>query len=150
MLKQGREAMVKQAAEQKGRPFTVRLTPGIEQWIEQEASHTRRARSVVVEDLLDEAIRVRRFPGLAFRGAMHDRRAWLVGTALDIWEVIEAYGKMGPERLRAESDLSEQQIRLALSYYHQFPKEIDIAIAENRRTEEEWHALYPAVVPAPG
>ena len=49
----------------------------------------------MMEDLLDEAIRVRRYPGLAFRGPAHGRRAWLVGTSLDVWEVIEAYQSMG-------------------------------------------------------
>ncbi len=141
-------ATTKQTAERKGRPFTVRLSPVVEQWIEQEASRNRRAKSVVMEDLLDEAIRVRRFPGLAFRGPAHDRRAWLLGTALDVWEVIEAYQGMGADRLRAEGDLQEEQLRLAISYYQQFPEEIDRAITENRRAEGEWHALYPAVIPA--
>jgi uncharacterized protein (DUF433 family) len=139
--------MSKPAAEHKGRPFTVRLSPGIERWIVQEASHSKRARSTVLEGLLDEAIRVRRFPGIAFRGPAHDRRAWVVGTALDVWEVIEARQRMGDERLLAEGDLLEHQIRLALSYYRQYPAEIDQAIAENRRDEGEWHALYPAVIP---
>ncbi|MBA3945620.1 MAG: hypothetical protein H0X37_13770 [Herpetosiphonaceae bacterium] len=36
-----------------------------------------------------------RFPGIGFRGPKHDRRAWLLGTALDVWEVIEAYPPCG-------------------------------------------------------
>ena len=139
--------MPKLTAQHKGQPFTVRLTPGIERWIIQEASHSKRARSAVVEGLLDEAIRVRRFPGIAFRGPAHDRRAWLVGTALDVWEVIEAQQSIGSERLLTESDLLEQQVHLAVSYYQQYPLEIDQAIAENQREEREWHALYPAVIP---
>lgn len=132
----------------KGRPFTVRLTPALEDWIAEEAHRSKRPKSAVLEDLLAEAVRSRRFPGIIFRGPAHDRRAGLTGTALDVWEVVEAAQAMGEARLRAEGGLTEQQLRLALRYYEAYPAEIDAAIAENRRTEGEWHARYPAVVPA--
>lgn len=137
------------AAAHKGRPFTVRLTASTEEWIDREARRGKRPKSAVLEELLDEAIRVRRFPGIAFRGPTHSRRAWLVGTALDVWEIIEALEAMGEARLVAESDLSADQIRRAIAYYRAYPGEIDEAVAENRRTEAEWHALYPSVIPAP-
>ena len=47
----------------------------------------------------------------------------------------------------AEGELLEPQVRLAVSYYEQFPEEIVSAIRENRRSEGEWHARYPNVVP---
>jgi hypothetical protein len=56
---------------------------------------------------------------------------------------------MGPARLLAEGDLSERQLRLAVEYYREYPREIDAAIAENGRAEPQWHALYPAIVPDP-
>jgi hypothetical protein len=96
-----------------------------------------------------EAARVRRFPGVAFRGPVQDRRAWVVGTALDVWEVIEAYKAMGIERLLREGDLPEPKVRLALGYYEAYADEIDGVLAENRRTEEEWHRLYPEVFAPP-
>jgi len=142
--------MAKSPTEHKGRPFTVRLSSAVEQWIDYEASHNKRAKSVVVEGLLDEAIRVRRFPGLAFRGPAHDRRAWLVGTSLDVWEVIEAYAVMGMDRLLAQGELPEDRVHLAVSYYREYPQEIDNAVAENKRTEDEWHALFPSIVPLAG
>jgi uncharacterized protein (DUF433 family) len=140
--------MPRLGAATKGRPFTVRLTPALEDWIAEEARRSKRPKSNVLEDLLEEAVRVRRFPGIIFRGPAHDRRAGLVGTALDVWEVVEAVQAMGEARLLAEGALSEQQVRLALRYYAAYPAEIDEAVAENRRSEGEWHAHYPAVVPA--
>jgi len=99
----------------------------------------------VVEALAEEAARMRRFPGIAFRGPEHDRRAWLLGTALDVWQVIEAYQDIGLERMLDEGDLPVGKIRLALAYYEAYPKEIDEAVAENRQPLEYWRRLYPGL-----
>lgn len=99
--------------------------------------------------LAKETAGMRRFPGLAFRGPVQDRRAWVVGTALDVWEIIEAYKAMGLQKLLQEGDLTEWEVRLALRYYEADSEEIDRLIAENQRTEEEWHRLYPEVFAPP-
>ena len=87
---------------------------------------------------------MRRCPGVAFRGPEHDRRAWLLGTALDIWEVIEADQSLGSLET---SDLSTRQIDVALAYYTAYPGEIDRAIAANQGDQETWHHRYPTLVP---
>lgn len=129
----------------KSKPFTMRLTEETDAWVEHEARRTKRSKGAVVGALAEEAARMRRFPGIAFRGPEHDRRAWLLGTALDIWQVIEAYQDMGLERMLDEGDLPEGKIRLALAYYEAYPKEIDEAVAENRRPLEYWRHLYPGL-----
>ena len=73
----------------KSKPFTLRLTPETDAWVEHEARRTKRSKGAVVEALAEEAARLRRFPGIGFRGPDHDRRAWLRGTGLEVWEVIE-------------------------------------------------------------
>ena len=42
----------------------------------------------------EEAARTERHPGIAFRGAEGSRRAWVPGTALDVWEIVAAYEEM--------------------------------------------------------
>jgi hypothetical protein len=70
----------------------------------------------------------------------------VIGTALDVWEIIEAYRDFGSvERMLAETDLSERQLRLALAYAEAYPDEIEQALAENRRPLEEFRQLYPFV-----
>ncbi len=133
----------------KSEPFTMRLTERTNRWVEEEARRTRRSKGAVVEGLAEEAARMRRFPGVAFRGPEHDRRAWILGTALDVWQVVEAYQSMGSARLLEEGDLPERHVRLALAYHEEYPEEVNEAIALNRRPESEWHALYPGLVPAP-
>ncbi len=53
------------------------------------------------------------------------------------------------ERLLGESDLPERSVRLALAYRDEYPEEVDEAIARNRRSQAEWHALYPGLISAP-
>jgi hypothetical protein len=123
----------------------MRLTEETNAWVEHEARRTKRSKGAVVEALAEEAARMRRFPGIAFRGPEHDRRAWLLGTALDVWQVIEAYRDMGLERMLDEGDLPDGKIRLALAYYEGYPEEIDEAVAENRRPLEYWRRIYPGL-----
>ncbi|MDP8948889.1 MAG: hypothetical protein M3N00_01390 [Actinomycetota bacterium] len=129
----------------KSKPFTMRLTEETDAWVEHEARRTKRSKGAVVEALAEEAARMRRFPGIAFRGPEHDRRAWLLGTALDVWQVVEAYQGMGLERMLNEGGLSEGKIRLALAYYEAYPGEIDEAVGENRQPLEYWRRLYPGL-----
>jgi hypothetical protein len=66
----------------------------------------------------EEARRTRIFPGIAFRGEDWDRRPWVIGSAFDAWQVVDAFRDIGSvEAMVAEGNLSEQQIRLALAYY---------------------------------
>lgn len=133
----------------KSKPFTIRLSDEVESWLEREKVRTRLPKGVLLEMLAEEAIRTRRFAGIGFRGAEHSRRAWVVGTGLDVWEIVELYRGKGRERVLAEHNVSERQLDLALSYYEAFPREIDEALEENARPPEEWHSISPSVIPPP-
>jgi uncharacterized protein (DUF433 family) len=90
--------------------------------------------------------RSRLFPGIAFRGSKSERRPWIIGTALDVWEIIRAYQDFGSiDRMLQESDLTEAQLRLALAYYDRFPEEIEEAIAENRRSLDVLRMQFPSI-----
>ncbi len=124
----------------------MRLSPLLEAMVSQEARRTRRSKGWVVEALATEALKARLFPGIAFRGTDWDRRAWVMGTALDIWEIVNASLDFeSVEQMVDESDLDDRQVRLALAYYERFPDEIDEFIAANRRSLEELQAAYPTI-----
>lgn len=131
-------------------PSTIQLDEQTETWIEAEAKRTGQPKETIIADLIEETVRVRRFPGIAFRGRDHDRRAWLLGTGLDIWEVIESYKELGSlEQLLEVSDIPESKVRLAIAYYDSYTEEIDREVAGNQLSQEEWHQLYPTIVPKP-
>jgi uncharacterized protein (DUF433 family) len=134
----------------KGAPFSVRFTQPTDRMVEEEARRTRRSKSAIVESMTDEAIRMRRFAGIGFRGEDAARRPWVIGSGLDIWEIIQMLDDFGSiERLANETQLTERQVRLAIAYRDSYPEEIAEAIAQNRRQPPEWHELYPFVQLSP-
>jgi hypothetical protein len=122
----------------------MRLSKQMEALVDQEARRTGRSKGAIVEALADEALRMRMFPGIAHRGFDWDRRAWVIGTALDVWQIVDAYQDIkSVEHMVEGGAANEHQIRLALNYYERFPNEVDAAIAENRRTIEQLEDEFP-------
>lgn len=135
----------------KSKPTSIRLSRATEELVREQARRTKRTRSAVLRVAADEGIRQRAFPGIGFRGEDAARRAWIIGTHLDVWEVIAAYADFGRsvERLTAETDLDQRQVRLAVAYAERFPEEIEAAIAENERVEATYSDRFPSFE-APG
>jgi hypothetical protein len=88
------------------------------------------------EQLIDEGIRLREFPGIVFRSGPTGRRAALADGP-DVWEVVRGLkqarsGKGDPiELLMASSNLREEQIWLAAHYYGAYPDEVDARVHED-------------------
>ncbi|MFI5004900.1 MAG: hypothetical protein ACHQE6_07795 [Solirubrobacterales bacterium] len=130
----------------KSAPFSMRLSKQMETLVDSEARRTGRSKGAVVEALAEEALRMRLFPGIAFRGTDWDRRAWVIGTALDAWQIVDAYRDIGSVESMAEGgSANERQIQLALDYHERFPEEIDAAINENRRPIEQLEEEFPFI-----
>jgi hypothetical protein len=130
----------------KSAPFSMRLSKRMEALVESEAKRTGRSKGAIIEALAEEALRSRLFPGIAFRGADWERRAWVMGTALDVWQIVDAHRDMHSiERMAEGGSASERQIELALNYHEMFPEEIDAAIADNRRPIEQLEEEFPFI-----
>ena len=130
----------------KSEPITLRLSSELDRWVTDEARRTRRPKGTVVEALAEEALKARRFPGIAFRGDDWDRRAWMSGSALDVWEIVRAYQECGSvDELSSQGSLSERQVKVALAYYEHYPEEIDARLERDRRRLDELQAAYPGV-----
>ena len=83
---------------------------------------------------------------MAFRGDDARRRAWVVGSGLDVWEISQMLEDFGsPEKLVADTHLSLAQARLAVAYRNAYPEEIDDLIADNRRPVDELRVLFPFI-----
>jgi hypothetical protein len=121
-----------------GHPTSFRLPSELLVRLEDEAATTGTTVSGLVISLLDEGLKVRRFPGVVFRDGPAGRRAGLVGGP-DVWEVIRdvrAAAGRGEARIRhvaADTGLAESQLRLAVDYYATFPAEIDERLAAEER-----------------
>jgi uncharacterized protein (DUF433 family) len=128
----------------KTQPFSIRLGAQANLLVADEVRRSGHSRSVVVEELTEEAAKTRLFPGIAFRG--RPRRAWVIGSGLDVWEVVELLRSYDgdDESLRADHPLvSDSHLRLARAYAASFPTEIEMLIQENHRPLDALHELYP-------
>ena len=141
----------------KAEPFSIRLRTEDDRFVRDEARRLQRSKGAIIEAYASEAIKLRRFPGIAFRGEDYRRRAWVVGTGLDVWEIAALLHDFdSPEALAQEYELTPGQIRIALAYSKEFKDEIDELIARGRRSEAEILDRYPFItafeqaVPADG
>jgi hypothetical protein len=132
----------------KGQAISVRLSEPVELLVLEEAERSGRSRSQVVEELTDEAARVRLFPGIGFRGP-DPRRAYVLGSGLDVWQIVgllEEYGEEIQALLGDHPLLDDRSLAIARGYGERFPEEIELHAARQQRTVEELRALYPFIV----
>jgi|SRR5215212_452671 len=97
----------------KGRPFTVRSSRDFEERLEIEEQRTTRLRAPVLEDLVDEALRMRWFPRIGFMRSESNRTAHLLRTGLEV----------------------------ALVYCREYPDDVDWHVRENDRTPKDGHRV---------
>ena len=96
--------------------------------------------STMVVELLEEAIRTRRAPGIVFVDGATGRRPVVAGSGLEVWEVVGTWKEVGRnyERLRSAYEwLTEPQLRAALSYYELYEAEVERRLESEARLTEE-------------
>ena len=106
----------------------VRITDELDREIAQESSERARSWSALAAALLQEAIRMRRAPGVLFVDGPAGRRAVVAGTGLDVWEVIATWRACGGDFAKLRKSypwLTEPQLRAPLAYYELYSAEID-------------------------
>jgi uncharacterized protein (DUF433 family) len=108
--------------------------------------------SSTTNELLEEALRLRRCPGIVFTWGPSGRRATVAGSGIDVWEAIAKLKLLGGNHSRLRRHyhwLSEAQLRAALSYYQAFPQEIDRRLEQEEAwTRERIHVAYPFMRPS--
>jgi uncharacterized protein (DUF433 family) len=130
---------------------SLRLPQETLQEIERMAQESGKDFSSVAKDLLEEAIKMRRCPGILFAEGTSGRRARVAGSGIEVWEIIAAYQSVKKDagRLRKSYHwLSPEQLRAALAFYSAYPDEIDRQIEKNQRwNQEEVRKRYPFMSP---
>jgi uncharacterized protein (DUF433 family) len=95
---------------------------------------TGRDFSGIARDLIVEAVKMRRCPGITFVDGPTGRRARIAGSGVDVWELIATFKGLveNYDKLKeAYHWLSEQQIRSALAYYALYPDDMESRITRN-------------------
>lgn len=109
--------------------------------------------SAAANQLLEEAVRMRRCPGVVFTSGPTGRRATIAGTGIDVWEIVATLESVGgdEQKLRRAYDfLAEPQIRSALEYRRLYPREIERRLQKEREaTPEKLRRRHPTLVAPP-
>jgi len=96
--------------------------------------------SSLASELLAEAAKMRRCPGVVFADGPSGRRARVEGTGIEVWEIIATFRSVGEneKRLRkAYSRLSDRQLLAALGYHRAYPGEIECLVEANRALDDQ-------------
>lgn len=127
-------------------PLSLRLP---ETTLEQLSARARR-RSVAPRTLaqryVEEGLRTDEHPLIRFADGPAGRRARLLGTGLDVWELIAAVrDNDGDERVAAEYlEIPLGLAQASIAYYGAYTSEIDEWIELNARERDEVHAAWLA------
>ncbi len=131
----------------KTQPISLRLRHDLLSEVRRLAARLRRPRSQVLETLIDEAIRLRRCPGIVFAEGPVGRRAVVAGAGIDVWEVVRVYRSCGEDLealVEALPQLARRQLEAALHYYRCYPREINERLALEEEREQELLRGFPA------
>jgi len=82
--------------------------------------------------LIKEGVRRHLFTGVEFRQTPTGRQAYLAGTRLAVWQVVQIAREFEghPERTAQHLEIPAAQIQAALNYARAYPEEIEAAIAD--------------------
>jgi uncharacterized protein (DUF433 family) len=125
---------------------SLRLPADTLKEIEQIAKETGKDFSSITKDLLVEAIKMRRCPGILFAEGTTGRKARVAGTGIEVWEIIATYRSVKEDMKRLKKAyhwLSQEQLRAALGYYFVYPQEIDQQVEQNERWNEFGGSVFP-------
>ncbi|HEX4836914.1 MAG TPA: hypothetical protein VFV03_00085 [Solirubrobacteraceae bacterium] len=123
--------------------FTLRFRPGVSERLVAQARRAGFAPRTLAQRYVDEGLRREDHPLVRFVDGLSGRRAALVGSGLDVWEVIAAVRENDNdlEETAALLEISPGLVQAAVAYYGEYREEIDAEIALN---QEEWERGYAA------
>jgi uncharacterized protein (DUF433 family) len=126
--------------------FTLRLRPGVGERLAIQARRAGLAPRTLAQRYVDESLRREDHPLVRFADGQSGRRAALVGSGLDVWEVIATVRDNDSDLEEAASLLETDPglVQAAVSYYGEYQDEIDAEIALNRAEWERGYAAWEA------
>jgi uncharacterized protein (DUF433 family) len=117
---------------------SFRFSPTTLRRLEERAHQIRESRTGLAERYVEEGLRMDEHPGIGFADGPAGRRAVLLGSGPDVWEVIGTFRQSGSsvEATARYLELPESRIRAAVRYYAAFPAEFDVWLVRQRAAAE--------------
>jgi len=127
-------------------PLSLRLGEGTVERLRTRAARVHVPPRTLAQRYVEEGLRMDEHPLVRFADGPAGRRARLVGTGSDVWEVIAAV-KDNDGDVAATAEYLRMPLGLvqaAVVYYGAFPAEIDEWIERNEREAAEAHTAWLA------
>jgi hypothetical protein len=127
-------------------PVSVRLSDATIQRLGARARRAHLPPRTLAQRYVEEGLRMDEHPLVRFAEGPAGRRARLLGTGKDVWEVVATVrdndGDLGEAARYLEMPLG--LVQAAVAYYGAYPDEIDQWIDLNEQETAEAHAAYAA------
>lgn len=123
-------------------PVSLRLPTSTIERLASRAARANLAPRTLAQRYVEEGLRLDEHPLVRFVDGSAGRRARLVGTGLDVWEVIAAVKDNDGDIAETASylQLALGLVQAAVAYYGGFVDEIDEWIERNEREATQAHA----------
>jgi uncharacterized protein (DUF433 family) len=123
---------------------SFRLTRSLVDALQRGAAERDESANALAERLIDEGLRREEHPLIVFRDGAAGRRAAVLGTRLDVWQVIDtlrASSNSVPETA-AHLDIPEAWVQASARYYGAYQDEVDAFAERVKATAEREHELW--------
>ncbi len=127
-------------------PLSVRLNDATISRLGARAQRIHLAPRTLAQRYVEEGLRMDEHPLIRFADGPAGRRARLIGTGKDIWEVIEVVRDNGGDAAEAARylEIPLGLVQAAIAYYGAYTVEIDQQIEANEQEAAAAHATYLA------
>jgi hypothetical protein len=127
-------------------PLSVRLAESTIERLGKRARRVHLPPRTLAQRYVEEGLRMDEHPLVRFAEGPAGRRARLVGTGKDVWEVIATVRDNGGDAGETARylELPLGLIQAAISYYGAYPDEIDQWIDQNEQETAEAHGAFMA------
>lgn len=124
--------------------FNARFGPALLARLRERAQRTGTAQTALAERYIDEGLRLDEHPGIYFREGGSGRRPALLGTRLDVAQVIETLRQNGNSIAETADylNIAAGQVEAAIRYYTSFASEVDEWIEQSREIAERERELW--------
>jgi uncharacterized protein (DUF433 family) len=112
---------------QSHRQFSLRVAAPVFEGLERRASERAESRNALAERFIAEGLKMDEHPDVYFREGALGRRAAIIGTRLDVWQVMDTVRNSGNSVDEAAEylGLPAGKVRAAVRYYAANREEID-------------------------
>lgn len=132
------------AGETRKQGVSFRFDPETVQRLKRRAHEVEAPQGALAERYIDEGLRMDEHPGIYFRDGGSGRRPAVLGTRLDVAQLIETLRQNDNsiEETADYLDLSPSQVEAAVRYYAAYRDEVDDWIERTRAIADREHELW--------